>query len=450
MQVKTAQKMPGDLGLPWLGRVRQVVATEGFGLLEDYHHYGPVFKSNFLGHRAAVLIGPEANRKVLQEGGERLSSYHGWGPFTEHIFGQPMMLQDGEQHRRTRRLMAPAFHGTAIASYVQTMQQILDEGFSAWPGQQNIPIHQECRKLALVIGIRLLLGVQAEGQVQQIEYWYSHLLAGATAVLRLGGPYTTYGRALRARCQLQELLDQIVAERQRQGKLAESHDALGLFLSAVDGQGESLPRAQIIDELLHLVNGAHFTTATALTWALVELAARPEWRQRLRYELKEVIGEGPIQVTHLRQLTQMSWFLKEIERFYSPAGAVIFRGVREEFNFADYRIPAGWLVVVSPFVTHRMSELFAEPGCFNPDRFAPPREEDRKDSFTLVGFGAGPHVCIGREFALMELKIAISILLTRFEWSITPDDSAVTPLFFPARARDRLRASFFSLSKQVN
>jgi cytochrome P450 len=107
-------------------------------------------------------------------------------------------------------------------------------------------------------------------------------------------------------------------------------------------------------------------------------------------------------------------------------------------------------VVISPFVTHRVSALFAEPDRFDPDRFAPPREEDRKDPFALVGFGAGPHVCIGREFALMELKIALSILLKHYQWSVTPAESAVTPLFFPAKARDRYRASFMPLGEQQN
>ncbi|AGY59171.1 cytochrome P450 [Gloeobacter kilaueensis] len=436
------EQMPGDLGLPGLGRLWQVVATEGFGMLSDYRRYGPVFKSSFLGRHCAVLIGPQANRRVLIEAGDQLSSYEGWGPFTEHVFGQPMMLQDGERHRRTRRLMAPAFHGAAIATYSRTMQQIFKQGFTSWTEQRSVPIHQECRKLALVIGIRLLLGVEAEAQVEQIERWYSALLAGTTALLRLEGPLTAYGRARFAREQLQALLGRIVAERQRRGGLEDSADALGLFLAAVDEQGEPLDRAQVVDELVHLVNGAHFTTATALTWALVELAARPGWRERLRGELERVTGSEPLDVAHLRQLVQMGWFLKEIERFYSPAGAILFRGVRQPFEFGGYVIPAGWLVAVSPFVSHRMAELFADPDHFEPERFAPPREEDRQDPLALVGFGAGPHVCIGREFALMELKIALAILLRDYDWTVAPAEQAVTPRLFPARTRDRYRARF--------
>ncbi len=219
------------------------------------------------------------------------------------------------------------------------------------------------------------------------------------------------------------------------------------MLAATDEQGEGLSESQIIDELVHLLNGAHFTTATALTWTLVELAARRDWRERLREELQQVAGDAPLEIAHLGQLTQMTWFFKEIERFYSPAGAILFRGVRETFTFAGYEIPAGWIVVLSPFVSHRIPEIFAEPDLFDPDRFAPSREEDRKDPFALIGFGAGPHVCIGRQFAAMELKIALATVLRSYDWSVTPAEQAVTPLMFPAKQRDLYRSRFSPLQK---
>jgi retinoid hydroxylase len=448
MQVlQSALAMPGDMGLPVLGRVWQMVSTEGHGLLADYRRYGSVFKSSLLGRPAAVLIGPEANRLVLQDSGERFSSQDGWAPFIEHLFGETMMLQDGERHRNTRRLMAPAFHSTAVASYMETMEQIFKDGFAAWQGQQALPIHQECRKLALVVGIHLLLGVQADAQIEPIERWYTTLLEGATAVVRMKGPLTAYGRAQKARQQLRNCLGEIIRTRREQGNLTESRDVMGLFLAATDEEGEGLSESQIIDELVHLLNGAHFTTATALTWMLIELAARRDWRERLRQELQQVAGDAPLELAHLGQLTQMNWFLKEIERFYSPAGAVLFRGVRERFEFGGYEIPSGWVVVISPFVSHRVAELFANPDQFDPDRFAPSREEDRKDPFALIGFGAGPHVCIGRQFATMELKIALATLLRGYDWSVTPAEQAVTPLMFPAKQRDLYRGCFSPLKR---
>lgn len=108
----------------------------------------------------------------------------------EHIFGQPMMLQDGEEHRRTRRLMAPAFHGKAIANYFDIMQTEVNKSLENWVEGSPISIKNEFNQLALRIGIRLLLGVQLQSEVEQVEQLYNTLTQGALALLRLDIPFT--------------------------------------------------------------------------------------------------------------------------------------------------------------------------------------------------------------------------------------------------------------------
>ncbi|HYX18590.1 MAG TPA: cytochrome P450, partial [Nostoc sp.] len=141
----------------------------------------------------------------------------------------------------------------------------------------------------------------------------------------------------------------------------------------------------------------------------------------LRQELTEVVEDEPLNLGHLKQLNQMTYFLKEIERLYNPAGVVLFRGVIKEIEYAGYRIPPGWVVIVAQGLTHRMSEIYTNPESFEPERFAPPREEDKKDSFALIGFGGGEHICIGMEFAKMEIKIFLATLLQRYDWKVTPE-----------------------------
>ena len=119
-------------------------------------------------------------------------------------------------------------------------------------------------------------------------------------------------------------------------------------------------------------------------------------------------------MSHLRQLSQMTNVLKEGERLYPPAGALI-RGVIEDIEFDGYLIPAGWNVMIMPLLTHRLPEIYAEPDLFDPDRFAPPREEDTKQPYSLIGFGGGAHSCIGVEFAKMEMKLILGILLDKYD-----------------------------------
>lgn len=181
-QLKPAEEMPGSFGLPILGETLRLFATQGWGLTKNYQRYGPVFKTSILGKKYAVLVGTEANRLILQEKADHVSSYLGWKLAMEHIFGQPMMLQDGEEHRRTRRLMAPAFHGKAIANYFDIMQTEVNKCLENWVEGSPISIKNEFNQLALRIGIRLLLGVQLQSEVEQVEQLYNALTQGALAL----------------------------------------------------------------------------------------------------------------------------------------------------------------------------------------------------------------------------------------------------------------------------
>ncbi|MFN6526383.1 cytochrome P450 [Nostoc sp. ChiSLP03a] len=447
-QLKPAQEMPGSFGLPILGETLRLFATQGWGLAKNYERYGPVFKTSILGKKYAVLVGVEANRLILQEKADYVSSYLGWKVAMEHIFGRPMMLQDGEEHRRTRRLMAPAFHSKAIANYFDIMQTEVNKCLENWVQNSPISIKNEFNQLALRIGIRLLLGVRLQSEVEQVEQLYNTLTQGALALLRLDIPFTKYGRSQNARRQLKAFLEKIISERKLQGNLEESCDVLGLFLAALDEDGNALAQSQIVDELIHLLNAAHFTTATSLTWAMVELAARPQWRDRLRQELREVVKDEPLNLGHLKQLNQMTYFFKEIERLYNPAGVVLFRGVVKEIEYAGYRIPPGWVVIVAQGLTHRMSEIYTNPESFDPERFAPPREEDKKDSFALIGFGGGEHTCIGIEFAKMEMKIFLATLLQRYDWKVTPEYQPNNYYQLPFQVEGKLQAQVTSLCSE--
>lgn len=328
-RLKPAEEMPGSFGLPIVGEALAMVSNQGWGLRKYYQRYGPFFKTSLLGKKYAVLVGAEANKLILQEQADRVSSYLGWQPFMEHIFGRPMMLQDGEAHRYTRRLMAPAFHGKAIASYFEIMQQVVNQRLESWEQHQSIALKSEFNQLALEIGVRLLLGIELDSDIEQVERWYNTLVKGATALLRLDLPFTAYGQSRNARRQLKAFLQDIIHGRKQRGNLQESRDVLGLFLTSVDEAGNTLPSEQIVDELIHLVNGAHFTTATSLTWSVVELAARSELRAELQEELQQVTKGKLLELGHLRELNQMSYFLKEIERVYNPSGVILFRGVRQ-------------------------------------------------------------------------------------------------------------------------
>lgn len=441
-----AKQMPGNFGLPIVGQTLELIANQGWNLDRYYQRYGSVFKLRLFGKPYAVLVGADANRLILQDKADHVSSYLGWQPFMEHLWGQTMMLQDGEAHRLTRRLMSPAFHGKAIESYFYTMQSLIVEELRNFPQLESVALKSKFNQLALRIGVRVLLGLELATQVQQVEQWFNTLVSGATAWLRVDLPFTTYGRSQKARRQLRAFLQEVISQRQQQSNLYQSRDVLGLFLASVDADGNTLFTEQIVNELTHLLNAAHFTVATSLTWAVVELAARPEWQQKLLNELTQVTNNQPLMVSHLKYLHQMTYFLKEIERIYNPSGVVLFRGVVKPIEYAGYCIPPGWTVIIAQGLTHRLPDLYAQPEIFDPNRFAAPREEDRQHPFALVSFGGGEHVCIGKEFSQMEMKIFLATLLSKNDWTIYPAYAQIASVQVPPQIESQLRARFVSRS----
>ena len=437
-QLKSPEEMPGRYGWPILGESVELFKAEELYYWRRFWHYGPVFKTRILGQKFAFLVGPDANRLVLLEQAEHVSSRLGWA-FLEPLFGGGVLLQDGAEHRASRRLMYPAFHGKAIASYFDTMQAVVEDFVKDWAERGTISLTAAFRKLTLIVASRLLLGTQTDEQVEQTSQWYLDLFAARLVFLRLNLPFTVYGRAQTARRQLQNFIRKMIAERQHQGDLQASKDVLGLLMATVDEDGNRLSESEIVDQALLLLFAGHETTATVLSWLLFELGSHPEWRDRLRAEQAQVVGDGPLTVSHLKQLPQLNWVIKEVERLYPPVYGIP-RGVVKDIEYAGYRIPAGWYVDISPMLTHRLPELYADPDRFDPERFAPPREEDKKHPFALVTFGGGPHGCLGVEFAQMEIKIVLSTLLRHYDWTVTPEKSAIAPVRQPSKIQNSLQA----------
>jgi cytochrome P450 len=168
----------------------------------------------------------------------------------------------------------------------------------------------------------------------------------------------------------------------------------------------------------------HETTTSLLTSFLMSLRDHPRVADALLAEQREVVGAAPLRVDHLRGLVRLDAALKEVERLLPPI-SLGQRGVAAAVEVGGYHLPAGTMVIYSPYVTHRLPQVYRDPERFDPDRFLPPREEHKTTPYALVGFGGGPRLCIGLAFAQLEAKIVASLLLRRYRWQLAP---APTPL----------------------
>ena len=425
-RLKSAEEMPGNYGLPYLGEVLELFQAQQLFYWRHFEKYGAVYKTKILNTKIACFVSPDANQKILKDEAGKFSSRQAWR-IVEPILGEGLLLQDGIKHEKTRKIMYHAFHCQAIAAYYQTIKNTVEEFLLTWKYKENIELFNELRQLNLLLGCQLFLGIKEEKEIRKLSKWFSELVEGIRTVFRLDTPFTKYGRALIARRKIEEYLKNIRAKRRQQNNGKNVNDVLDLLISAVDENGNRLSDSEIITQSINLLYASHENLAKTLCWSLFELSRNPDWLDKLRQEYHEIIQEKWLDVSDLKRLANMEYVLKEVERLY-PAVYTIPRAAIEDFEFDGYLVPKGWLVTVSPLLTHRLPEIYTEPDKFDPLRFSPPRQEDKKHPFALIGFGGGIHQCLGYELAKMEMKIILTTIFSKYDWTIAPKLDEISPL----------------------
>jgi cytochrome P450 len=419
---------PGRTGLPILGETLQLIFDPQF-VQKRYQQYGPIFRSRVLGRSTVFLVGPEAAEFVLSSGMEHFTWQDGWPDSFKILLGRSLFLQEGEEHRRNRRLMMPAFHGPALAQYVETIETITQNYLQRWEQQQELRWYSEFKELTFEIASQIFLGSDPGAETARLSKLFTTLTNGLFGL--------SLPRAIGARNQILDHLTRVIQARQQNP----TRDALSLLIQAQDEEGNRLSLEEIRDQAMLLLFAGHETTTAMLTWVCLELARHPAVLTRARTEQDQLASQGTIGLNQISQMPYLDQILSEIERFHPPiAGG--FRGVVKPFEFKGYAVPAGWLAQYSILVTHRLPEVYPEPDRFDPDRFGPDRPAAKQKPFSLIGFGGGPRICIGIAFAKLEMKLILAHLLRDYEWEILPQQS-LEPVVVPTRRpQDGLKVQF--------
>ena len=429
---------PGSYGLPFLGETIPWRRDPLKFLRRRYELYGRIFKSSIYGRREITMLGPEANRFILSTHRDHFEWGGGYEPFLDRrLFLDNLFLQDGKGHDRHRQIILPAFHGKALRGYFDTMHELTRSYANGWAKAGLIVAFPELRKLTFAIAARLLLGADTSEQMGRLSELFDTLARGTQAFPKWDFPWTKYGRARRALESLRAYFQARLHERRTEAR----HDVLGMLVTATDDKGEPLTDEEIVSQIMMLVLAAHDTTTSSMTWLLYELDRRPEIKSRLRAEFSQSTGGFPPSLEHLPQLRYLDLVLKEVERRH-PVLTGLPRKVIKAFDFDGYHVPAGSTVYYSTLFTHMMPEVFTAPDLFDPDRFAPPRNEEDRTPFSLVGFGGGPRACIGQGFARMEMKILTATLLGGYDWSVSPGQDLRSTYSPTNRPKDGLRIRF--------
>src|SRR5882724_1276729 len=342
------EQLPSPRGLPLLGHVREVLRHPGQFLLDGYRADGPIFRLRVFGIDIVTMLGPEANRLILAGARECFSHAEGYA-MTRAVLGDGLLFQDGDVHRRNRTLMTPAFHAKGVQRYFDVMTELAREHLSRWAGEGEGKMYERFRRLTFEIAARLILGCRGAVEVERVSELNDRLAKGTAAFLRWNVGWTTYGRGIRARDDLRDVLRRLIRERRTQP----GDDSLGLLMQARDEHGEALSEAELLDQAVILLFAGHETTTSMLTSWMLAMRDHPETLERLRGEQRQVVGDEPLRLDHLSRLVELDLVLKEVERLWPPI-SLCQRGVVADVEFQGVRLPPRTMVIYSPWATHRL------------------------------------------------------------------------------------------------
>src|SRR3954452_7104118 len=333
-------------------------------LLEAYQRFGPVFTIRLLHGNVVFMLGPDANHYMTVSHAPNFSWRHGHLGDMIPLLGDGLLTIDGEFHRRSRRIMLPAFHRDQIARTQATMDEEVARAIAGWRAGDTIDLYASTRVLALRIAMRALFGLDPDDRAdvstahdfeQALGFWSRDYLL---QVLR--GPGTPYRRLMDARRRLDELIFAEIVRRRTTGERGE--DILSLLLDATDEDGQGLSKRHIRDEVMTLLFAGHDTTTSTVAFLFYELARAPRERARV----VEGLARG--------STTELDLALDETLRLYPPAWIGPRRAL-EQFEFAGVAVPAGVPVNYCSWASHRLPDVWPEPERFDPQRFAPANRE---------------------------------------------------------------------------
>jgi cytochrome P450 len=386
-----------------------------------YREYGEVATITMMGLRFVVFAHPRAIKHILVDNARSFTNREAY-PELRMLIGDGLLTIDGAEHRQQRRIVQPAFHRTRIERYAETMLAYTRRLLDSWEPGAEVDVADAMSRLTMAIAGATLFGVDlieetaAIGRAFLQAAEYTDLPAIALGHLPINLPFTPYGKFIRAKQQLDEVVTRIIAGR-RQGN-QEGDDVLSMLLAARDENGAPLTDRQVRDHVLTFLAAGHATTANALTWTFYLLAQHPRVMAKLTDELSTVLAGRDPSVEDLARLPYLEAVVKESMRLYPPAWAQARRAVAD-FDLEGYHFPGGSYVIVSQWVTHRRPDLWQNPEQFLPERFGPAAEV-AIPPLAYFPFGAGPRTCIGMPFAMLEARLVLATILQRFRPMLAP------------------------------
>jgi cytochrome P450 len=341
-------------------------------------------------HPDAVRAVYTASPSVARRGGSP-------GPLRPIAGSNSILLADGQDHLRIRRLMLPAFHGDRVAAYRAVVGEVTAEYLARWPRDRPVSALALMQDLTLAIILRAVFGTDDPHLAADIR----STLGVATSLPRAAamslvqrdlGPHSPWGAFVRGMAVVDEQLMALIARRREQG--VGDGDVLGQLIAA------GLDDDELRDHLVTLLAAGHETTAGSLAWALERLARAPDV------------------LAHVRSGDE-AWVdavVKETLRI-RPVLTVAPRKLAEPLAIGGRELPPGVHVAPCIYLVHRREDLYPDAHMWRPQRWLGAERTSASESFAWIPFGGGVRRCLGASFATMEMAEVLRVVAARLDLS---------------------------------
>jgi len=417
--------IPGPSPVPLLGWLPELIRFAINPLLELESlrkKYGNAVRLGYGKVPGVIVFSPEYNRVILRDPSVFYSYNLDFIPIPfprDHSVSRvmnSMPFLNGPKHLDHRAYMLPYFHRNFIVRHHQACVEVTEKKLASWKIGKQIDLRSEMERLAMWLATKPILGLdpEKEGEAvgRQLEQSLKLLFSPFSILFPYNIPGLPFHRLLKSADELERVVKNVIKLRKAKG--IDGDDILSALIRLHKDDPARMSENDLIGHTI-MFRGGYSPNGMALYWTIFLLSQHPEFFKKVLTELEQVLGGRIPTLEQLDQLPLLDAALKETMRLF-PAGIWTARYAMESFQLGPYQLQKGTWVMMSAYVTQRIPGVFPEPDKFLPERWL----SIHPSAYEFMSFSAGPRYCIGQSLAMMQLKIALSMILQKFSFTLVP------------------------------
>jgi cytochrome P450 len=423
MPPRPYDSLPCPNELPGIGSVYRRFRSPLDFFVELKQKYGDAVRFSLFKEKFVMFSDPALVNEVLVT--KQHSFRKGRALEGAKVFlGNSLLVSEGEEHTRQRRLIQPAFHRGRIAGYAQIMAEKTKQWIDAQHVSKEIDLAVEMNRLTLAVVTETLFGSEVDSSAHEIAKSLTVVIENFNRMLlpfwRFLSLIPTKGnlRLYHAKKHLEETIYGLISRRRKEGR--DHGDLLSMLLAAEDAENpqKRLTDTEIRDQALTIFIAGHETTANALAWTWHLLTQHDDIRRKMKAEIDAVLGPNRLPgLEDVAKLPYTTAVLSESMRIYPPVW-VVGRRALEDVTIGDYQVPRRTIVITSQYLIHRDERFWPNPLEFRPERWLDEKAKEERPKFAYFPFGGGGRICIGDAFAWTEGAILLAVMARR--WRFEP------------------------------